>query len=406
MCVLKNVFLMSVLLASPAVLAAPETAPPADPPSLKLDAVLATNLVFNTGTPSPTFDVPAGAAAGSLVGDGLPTDGSLLLTARQSKFGMQLFQRLDPKTTVRGHAEVDFFGLHENGGPAGVVQTTPRLRLAYGVFQHGAMELRGGQDWSVITPRVPTSAGHMSVVLHSFGGAIWNRLPQLTFRHSHKLGANTLGAALSVVRSHSGDAALAVGRFEGFEPGTASQTPAAQARFYFQHPVIEFGLAGHFANETYVTTGGDADVASWLGSADLQLTLTPVVVAGQGYCGENINGFFSRAGIKRTIDADDAVTDVEALSACGGWLEARIALGPITAVMSGSAELGDEDNVGDGTAFQQWDAFASLMVRPYKPFEVSLEYLRTTTSYKGSDDAINDSISINTRFFLDAGFNN
>lgn len=398
----KNVGLMALLLASPAALAAPDAAP-ADPPALKLDAVFATNLVFNTGTPAPTFDVPAGAAAGSLVGDGLPSDGSLLLTARQSKFGMQLFQRLDDKTTVRGHAEVDFFGLHENGGPAGVVQTTPRLRLAYGAFQHGAMELRGGQDWSVVTPRVPTSAGHMSVVLHSFGGAIWNRLPQLTLRHAHKLGDNSFGAALSVVRSHSGDAAQAIGRFEGSEPGTASQTPAAQARFYFQHPVFELGLAGHFANEKYATVNGDADVASWLGSADLQLTLKPVVIAGQGYCGENINGLFSRAGIKRTLDADDAVTDVEALSACGGWLEARIALGPVTAVVSGSAELGDEDNVGDGTAFQQWDAFASLMVRPYKPVEVSLEYLRNTTSYKGSDDAINDSVSLNARYFFDVG---
>jgi hypothetical protein len=374
--------------------------PPADPPTLKIGAVIAGNMVFNSGTPVPTFDVPAGAAMGSLDGDGLPSDGGLTLTARQTKVGLQLFQRIDENTTASGLTEIDFFGLHENAGPGGVIQTTPRLRLAYGALKHGAFEVRGGQDWSVVSPRTPSSAGHMSVVLHSFGGAIWNRVPQLTLR-GQSAGDSSFGFAVSAVRSHSGDAAAAITRFEGPEPGTSSQIPAGQARIFWKNSNLEFGLAGHFASEKYATLTGDVSVPSWLGSADVFANFAPVAVAGQGYCGENINGLFSRAGVKRTVDTNDAVTDVEGLGACGGWLEVKVTVGPVSAIASGSGEFGDEETYGANAAYQQWDAFGAVALRPWKPFEVSLEYLRTTTSYKGAATGINDSISLNTRFFFD-----
>jgi len=70
-------------------------------------------------------------------------------------------------------------------------------------------------------------------------------------------------------------------------------------------------------------------------------------------------------------------------------------------VASGSGEFGDEDTYGANAAYQQWDAFGAVALRPWKPFEVSLEYLRTTTSYKGAATGINDSVSLNTRFFFD-----
>lgn len=374
--------------------------PPADPPTLKASAVIAGNMVYNSGTPTPTADVPAGAARGSLDGDGLPSDGGLTLTARQTKIGMSYFQRIDEQTTARGVVEADFFGFHETAGPGGVIQTTPRLRLAYGALKYGAFEVRGGQDWSVVSPRTPTSAGHMSVVLHSFGGAVWNRLPQLTLR-AETAGESKFGVAVSAARSHSGDAAAAMTRFEGSEPGTASQVPAGQARLFWKNANLEFGLAGHFASEKYATLTGDVSVASWLGSADVFANFAPVTLAGQGYCGENINGLFSRAGVKKTLDTNESLTDVSALGACGGWLEVKVAVGPVTAVASGSGEFGDEDKYGANAAYQQWDAFGAVAVRPWKPFEVSLEYLRTTTSYAEAATGINDSVSLNTRFFFD-----
>lgn len=374
--------------------------PPADPPTLKVSAVVAGNMVFNSGTPTPTTDVPAGAALGSLDGDGLPSDGGLTLTARQTKVGLNYFQRIDAQTTAKGVVEADFFGFSETAGPGGVIQTTPRLRLAYGALKYGAFEVRGGQDWSVVSPRTPTSAGHMAVVLHSFGGAIWNRLPQLTLR-AETAGDSSFGFALSAARSHSGDAAAAMTRFEGPEPGTASLIPAGQARVFWKNKNLEFGLAGHFASEKYVTLNGDVSVPSWLGSADVLADFAPVAVAGQGYCGENINGLFSRAGVKKTVDTNESITDITGLGACGGWLEVKVAVGPITAVASGSGEFGDEETYGGNAAYQQWDAFGAVAVRPWKPFEVSLEYLRTTTSYKDAATGVNDSVSLNTRFFFD-----
>ncbi|MEZ4462499.1 MAG: hypothetical protein R3E66_22795 [bacterium] len=378
---------------------AQEATAPADPPALKLSTVIVGNAILNSGTPFPTEDAPAGAVMAS--GDDLPTDTSLNLTARQTKFGLQTFTRLDPDTTLSGLLEMDFFGLHENAGPAGSIQSAPRLRLAYGKLAHGRWDLRIGQDWSVVTPRLPTSSAHMVVVLHSFGGAVWNRLPQVTGRWTGE-GTFHAGVAVSAARPHSGDATAVLTRFEGPDPGSLSSLPAAQARVFFVAPHVEVGVAGHFATERYATTDADKSIPSWLGSADLNVDLKPVNFAGQGYCGQNINGFFSRAGVKATLDAMDAVTDVEGLRACGGWLEAKLALGPITAVVSGSVEYGEEELFRDNAAFKQWDAFGGIAYRPWKPFEVSLEYLHTTTSYKNAADGNNESIALTGRFFFDA----
>src|SRR5690606_22458480 len=88
------------------------------------------NVVFDTGTVGPTGESPVFAIAGSAIGEGLPTDGQFLITARQSRFGFKGALQITERVDINGLIEVDFFGLHENEGPTAVIQPGVRMRLA------------------------------------------------------------------------------------------------------------------------------------------------------------------------------------------------------------------------------------------------------------------------------------
>jgi hypothetical protein len=408
---------------------------------------------YNTGTPFPTQDVPVGAQKGSIVGDGLPTDGGFLITPRSSRFGGMGQVQVTDKTDVKAQIELDFFGLHEDSGPGGVVMSAPRIRLAFAEYGSKRVRFIAGQTWSVVTPRLPTSIGHAAIALHTFSGAVWNRLPQLTLAVKQPLARSKLaGSAFSVqvsaVRSVSADGfggfdcpaevaspppidhpasapppSCRIVRFDTWDPGTLSRFPAAQMRVGFDSDLLSLGVGGHAGAEAWFVTRSTADggvrvdkqlVPSWMATTDVQVKTKWFWIMGQGYIGENLNGMNSRQGVREFVWQGVADTDPRfgtarrytALPALGGWVEVGVPLGTdrVKLVGSAAADVGRASAIAPGQILTAIGAFGGLIVSPHPNVDASLEYVRNiaifragATYTRASTRGFNDNMTFNVR---------
>lgn len=367
------------------------------------------NIVHNSGKPAPTAEAPVAAVLGSGYDDEIPGQGSLTLSARQSRFGLRAAASWDERARAESTIEFDLWGLNESNGPGTITQTTIRLRHAFFRIGNERVRLLAGQHWSVVTPRLPTSHGHMAVALHTASGAIWNRLPQLTLELDAPMGESLLTWRLSVARPQSGDGARNILRTDQPDPGALSQMPYLQTRVALKTDSVEVGLAGHVGQETYERATGietepgfragevrydEVDVMTWLVSADLRATMGPMWLQGQAWAGANVNGLFGRHGVLIDMwDANDTfsaaalsgeIRDVESVFGMGGWGELGVGLGDsgLSLVSSFGIETGDEEDVDYGQSYESWNAFGGLLYKPVSWFDVSAEYLYSRTFYR------------------------
>ncbi|GEM_PF-1782731 len=392
------------------------------------------NLVYLTGTAGPTGESPVFAVAGSRVDDGLSTDGQLLITGRQSRFGFKGQAQMTERVDVRAQIELDFFGLHENQGPTSVIQPAVRLRLAKLDLGDERFRFIAGQDWSVVTPRLPTSISHMVVAAHTFSGAVWGRLPQLTFVYREAVGAadSPLGkpafkVQISATRNFSADGfGGGITRLDKPDPGTLGKLPVAQARVSFESERFSIGVGGHLGRETYQVARVDADagastiddhVSTWMATVDLKLAGKWVWLAGQGFYGSNINGMLSGQGVRHDVwtevetGPDDPRIgedrDVVGLPGAGGWLEFGAFLGTpkVRLFASGGADVGDREQVAVGGRWLNIGVLCGVIYAPVAMFDMSLEYQRIHSSYRAPDPAagtptrgVNDFLATSFRF--------
>lgn len=404
------------------------------PASVAVYGIIAVNAVYDSGTVGPTDDSPIFAPAGSGIGDGLASDGVFLLTARQSRLGARSSVQLTDTLDISGVIEVDFFGLHENAGPGAVIQPSLRLRMAKLEFGNAKHRLIAGQDWSVVTPRLPTSLSHMVVAPHTQSGAVWNRLPQITYKFQQpvapgsKLGNARFTLALSVARNFSGDATGGpVIRFDVPDPGTASKLPLGQAHIGFESDMFSIGAGGQIGRETFAVARLDDDnllitiddhVPTWMVTGDLQVKTKWVWLAGEGFYGVNINGMLSNQGVRHDTWTTTEVVmtdprigldrDIVSLPGYGGWAEFGALLGTekVKLVVSGGADVGRRDLVAEGARWLNIGALAGLIYAPFEVFDMSLEYQRIHSYYHRSDPAaaleqrlgVNDYVALTFRF--------
>jgi hypothetical protein len=372
-----------------------------------------TNVVFLTGSVGPTGEAPAFALAGSRIGDGLPSDGQFLITARQSRLGVKGAVQITERVDINGMIEVDFFGLHENEGPTSVLQPGVRLRLAKLDVGDARFRFIAGQDWSIVTPRLPTSLSHTVVAAHTFAGAVWGRLPQVTFAFRQPLGSgqSPLGdpaftLQVSAARHFSGDGlGGGITRFDKPDPGTSSMLPVGQMRVAIDSKVFSLGAGGHLGRETFqvarLDQGGNLTtikdhVPSWMATADLKLASQWVWFAAQGYYGHNINGMLSNQGVRFDLWTADDIDpadprvgqnrDVVGLSGGGGWAEFGAFLGTekVQLVASGGADVGNRDRVAVNTRWLNTSILGGLIYAPIPQFDMSLEYQRIMSFYRGA----------------------
>lgn len=382
------------------------------PASVAIYGIISANAVYDSGSVGPTDDSPVFALVGSNVDNGLSTDGAFLVTARQTRIGVKANIQLTERLDMAGNVEVDFFGLHDSSGPAGVIQSGLRLRLAKLEFGSAKHRLIAGQDWSVVTPRLPTSLSHMVVAPHTQSGAVWSRIPQITYlfkqpiASASKLGNARFQLALSVARNFSGDQQPGVVRFDLPDPGTASRLPVAQARVGFESDMFSIGAGGEVGRETHQVARLDAqgdlhtiddDVPIWMVTGDMQIKTKWVWLLGEGYYGININGMLSNQGVRHDTWTADMVApddprlgldrDVVSLPGYGGWAELGVLLGTpkVKLVGSGGADIGRGDLVAEGARWLNIGGLAALIYAPFEVFDMSLEYQRINSYYHHDD---------------------
>ena len=373
---------------------------------------IAVNTRYNTGTPAPTQEAPVGAMVGSGINDELDTDGSFVITPRQSRLGFRLDFDADEDTNVIGRYEMDFFGYSENRGPGAATQTSLRLR-------HAAIDIGGerwrfvaGQWWSPVTPRLPTSYGHITVAVHTFSGALFARLPQLSVRNIAPISDTfSFQTQLALTRPHNGHGTGPFSRFDMPDPGNLGGLPYLQGRLALISEVFELGVAGHIGRERFLVCVGmdrepgyrymeplfeDDYVETWMGSVDLRLTSSGGAwLHAQAWMGANLTGLFGRQGVyvDRWREYEDifadanlagAVQDVEAIESFGGWAEVGMPLGDsdFTVVSSAGGDFGDKDDVDWLRVYRNIGFFGALLYNPLPFLDTSIEYYRTITYYK------------------------
>lgn len=386
------------------------------------------NAVHNSGSPAGSLDAPGGALAGSEGwfggGAGLSTDGSTVISIRQSRLGLGVEIDLTEKFSGEATVEMDFWGLHTAGGAGGITQPAPRLRLAYFDLGTHDFRVRVGQDSSIVTPRTPTSLSHLAVPMHSGSGMIWTRLPQVAVQWTHGVDTDRfkdaeLGLQAALVRNHSGEADSEVTQLDVRDAGAAAESYGLQGRLFWGSQVLTVGVAGHVGREAYEIEPADGlftseNVDSWLGSADLRVAYQRFWLAGQGWIGQNVNGFHSNFGVRRMSENDSVdpsikhLRSVEGVPGHGGWFEVGLALrgGALKLVGGAGGEASKADKLSTGAVGEQGGIHAGLIFAPHKHFDGSIEYLHTWTKFNSPDPVNNqprtnegqsDSISWNLR---------
>src|SRR5258708_6817703 len=162
---------------------------------------LMTNVIYNDHRPN-FIDVPTLATSESTVGTG-PNESSFNLVARQSRLGFKLnAPGWNDTVKVNGVLEMDFWGLRATSGASNdIVQTAPRLRLAFLRVEEGPWAGEAGQDWMILAPLNPTSLARQAIPALSAAGNLWNRLPQVRAEYRN----SRWGAKLGILRPFSAD---------------------------------------------------------------------------------------------------------------------------------------------------------------------------------------------------------
>jgi hypothetical protein len=331
--------------------------------------------------------------------------------------------------------------------------SAPRLRLAFAEIGGKRVRFIVGQTWSVVTPRLPTSIGHSAIALHTFAGAVWNRLPQLTLSireglSAAKLPGSAVSLQVSAVRSVSADGfggfdcpaevtnppaidhpapqpppSCRIVRFDTWDPGSLSRFPAGQMHVSFDSDALSLGVGGHAGAEAWFVTRSTPDgaakvekelVPSWMASLDAKVQTKWFWVMGQGYVGANLNGMNSRQGVRETTWSGVAEDDPRfgtarthaALPTMGGWLELGVPLGTDRVKLVGSvaADVGRRRAVAPGQILAELGAFGGLVVSPHPNVDASLEYVRNVSIYRAGTTysrattrGFNDNVTFNVR---------
>ncbi|MEW5849456.1 MAG: hypothetical protein AB2A00_11615 [Myxococcota bacterium] len=399
---------------------------------LKPTGFLVVNTVVNSGAPAPTQEAPfaAGPGARPLGATGatpFSNGATFTITPRQSRVGAEVSLQLTP--LIRGTAvgELDFFGIYLPGGPPGVTQVAPRLRLAYLQVGTERLKLQAGQALSVVAARYPTSLNHLAVPAFTQAGFAWNRLPQLTLLTDLPfpsmpavLGGPKFVGALSLVRPHSGDhEGTAPALFDTVDPGARGLLPFLQARGALESKHLALGVVGHAGVESYNITHPDGTVRtfkqlpSYLVGVDGRVSALGFSAIGSLWGGANVNTLFAMSGVRRYALLDDkgaplpnTLRDVETLRAVGGFLQLTgpIWPGKVEWVAGlGAEQTVDEDKVALGERVFNAALQLGVLFPLHKHLDAGVEYYHVVSRYKlaaGMTNAQLDNVAAAVRLKL------
>jgi hypothetical protein len=332
------------------------------------------NSVYNHSGVTP-MDVPVTASSKPATGK------AFLITPRQTRIGLKAV----PDTTLplSARIEIDFWGLRGSIPPAGITQTSIRLRLAY--LKYGPVDglsVTVGQDWAPLAPYNPNTIAHQAITGCSGSGNLWARLPQIRVEQRWK----PVLVQVAILRPHAADAPTTpVSQADQSGSGERSQRPFFQGRVAGFLGPLTVGVAGHMGQLEY--SNGD-EVKTIAVAGDLAFKYGPLTIHGELAHGQSVGMLFANTTTytATVLDAGgDEVSQRKALKGLMGWGEMSWALSPSTSAnVGGGIEKTDWDdaNLGRGTVEQNRTTYANVMWRPWQPLRLALEADFIETTYR------------------------
>lgn len=264
---------------------------------------------------------------------GKSSNASSTFNPRYSVFGVR-GERSDGKHSVTGVVEIDFWGQTDNAG-----NLPPRLRLANVRYGVDKTSITIGMDWSPIMGLL-TNGIDFSIM--GYNGNLWQRLPQITLRHSF---TDNVEGLLTVLRFERGLSAIqpqtqrrpATGAGAGL-PGTFAssenafndpvQHPYYGARMAYngtgslQGMMVAMNAAYRYYRSA-PTAGGipsGRDINSYLVGAELVVPITKQLkFAGELAYGQGLGVEWFRYGQERNLGTGKPIRTLV------GWIELNYA---------------------------------------------------------------------------------
>lgn len=270
--------------------------------------------------------------------------------------------------------EIDFYGNNVGNN------LIPRMRLGFVTASNesAGFSMRAGQDWTPIASQNP---GTIDFGILAWGGNLWWRLPQLTFRQ--KLGDH-VEALLSLLKHRTLDGMA-----------TEERSPWICGRMAYS------GLLGGQKGLLAVNAGGRRvkiqgyDFKDWLIALEWNLPLHDLFsINGEVWTGEGIGGEFLRYGLDYNLVAGTTI------GGTGGFFSIR---SDVTKKLRFNIGLGidDPDNSQTGTnsTFNRNEiAFVNGQYHFTKHFGVGIEFMNLRTQTTSNQDLTGERLTFSTWF--------
>lgn len=323
-------------------------------------------------------------AAGDLAFYSLPKSGngdddSFSLTAKQTRFGMQIAAPEVGGWKSSGRLEIDFYGSASDNA------ANPRMRLAFLELKQDSWSILAGQHYDAWNTVLPKTVNFATMGRH---GSLWSRRPQIRVTRHFELGGDrVLAATMGAARTIGTPDIDAAG--DGLDGGEDSGLPMLQWDFKYMpqgNPDgLTLALGGHYGTED---VEGDAlrRESSYVTSmviASAHFPLSPVFkVSGTVWTGENLGNF--QGGIGQGLNLARN-TEIEST---GGWLQASwYPAKTVNINFTYGLDDPDDDDLSDGQRDRNETWFTNLYWTFLPSTTFALEYQYLKTGYKNSEEA-------------------
>jgi len=276
-----------------------------------------------------------------------------------------------------GVFEIDFYG--DNNG----ANFLPRMRLGYGEMAHAdGYSLRFGQDWVPIGQQNPAT---MDFGILAYGGNVWNRVPQVTFRYKMddlELLAGAMKQRLEGADTEKMPWMMARVAYSNFLDGKGTVALGAGFRSVtFENEEPELDDEGNEMGMVMV----EYDYSPYVVVGEVNLPFTDQFsLVGEFWTGSSMGGEFMRGGFG--YDQQAARTEI---ASTGGFANLSFkAMPKMTINAGGGIDMPNEDDIeGLGVLFRKNTvAFGNVRHQLSKNFGLGLELMHFITESTELDD--------------------
>ncbi|MBI2061666.1 MAG: hypothetical protein HYT87_18150 [Nitrospirae bacterium] len=269
----------------------------------------------------------------------------------------------NPRFTLLGikaeHEGLKAVGEFDFYGSDGIGLIAPRLRLGYIdlTTENGRVTL--GQDWLPIMSSHPAA---MDFSIMGYGGNLWIRLPQITYRHKASDTFEVLGTLFRNERSGFTDPSL---------------LPYVGARAAYTGSGL-FALSAAFRSFKVDAGGKEEGATSYLVGTEVSLPAGPVTLSGELGLGAGLGNEFFRFG--QAMNGKDPVMTIV------GWANVVYPMDDWTFALGYGHDNPKNDDL-KGSAGGQYTVnqriFGNVVKHIYKGFKVGGEVTQAMTSWVG-----------------------